>query len=151
MTFARKHSEWLEAKAARKEANLRANATPSRSLHTPTYEGATSGQAVDKDAPVRSEAYRRLVAALPCWECRAAPPSQAAHANFGKGMGMKTDDRTCWPACVTCHRSHDQGGMDRMVRRFIEELAGRDTRAAILAAGNWPKSLPTWTEDKNHE
>lgn len=48
----------------------------------------------------RSEAYRRLVASLPCAHCGLAGYSNACHADQGKGMGIKSDDRTCWPGCV---------------------------------------------------
>ena len=109
--------------------------------------GAVSGKAVEKDNPLRSEAYRRLVAAMPCANCAKPAPSQAAHANAGKGMATKTDDRTCWPACPSCHRDFDQGGMSRENRRVLEALYGQRTRAAILAAGTWPKNLPRWNEE----
>lgn len=68
------------------------------------------------------------------------------NANTGKGMGTKTDDRSCFPLCPSCHRHLDQGGMDRDMRREVEERAGIDTRAAIRAAGNWPKNLTKWEE-----
>lgn len=111
-----------------------------------SYAGAVAGIPAPKEAPVRSETYRRLVAAMPCWQCRAPAPSQAAHANFGKSLGMKTDDRTCFPMCPQCHAHHDQGGVPREIRRATELQAGRDTRAAIKAAGLWPKNLPEYQE-----
>ncbi|WP_258304996.1 hypothetical protein, partial [Escherichia coli] len=40
---------------------------------------------VAKEAPVRSEPYRRAVASLPCVICGVHGYSQAAHANTGKG------------------------------------------------------------------
>ena len=46
---------------------------------------------------IRSEYYRRYVAALPCIHCGLEGYSQAAHANnsiFGKGMGQKAHDCT---------------------------------------------------------
>jgi hypothetical protein len=103
-----------------------------------------------KQEPVRSEAYRRLVAALPCAYCHRPGPSQAAHANEGKGMGIKTDDRTCFPMCGPgfhgsgCHSELDQGGLfkDKETRRGWERMAGVWTRARIQADGNWPKGLP---------
>ena len=49
---------------------------------------------VAKAAPVRSEPYRRAVATLPCAICGVHGYSQAAHANQGKGMGMKACDLT---------------------------------------------------------
>lgn len=115
-------------------------------LHRGTYAGATSGSSVDKERPVRSEAYRRLVAAMPCSMCGRTEQIQAAHANTGKGMALKTDDRTCFPLCADDHRAFDQGGMSRETRRVLESLFGRRTRAAISNAGLWPKNLPKWTE-----
>jgi hypothetical protein len=76
---------------------------------------------------VRSESYRRWVASLPCIACGYEGASQAAHANFGKGLGMKTSDLTCFPLCGPhgyhqgCHVVHDQCiGMTRDERRELE-------------------------------
>ena len=44
---------------------------------------------VHKAAPVRSEAYRRAVASLPCINCGVPGHSQCAHSNSGKGAGIK--------------------------------------------------------------
>lgn len=100
-----------------------------------------------KSAPVRSEAYRRLVAAMPCMSCQRHGPSQCAHADEGKGMSIKSDDRTCFPACVECHILIGASGMfSRDERRKIERLYGARTRAAILEAGDWPASVPLWSE-----
>lgn len=101
---------------------------------------------------VRSEAYRRLVAAMPCAACGCSP-CQAAHPNTGKGMAMKTDDRLCFPLCGPqpgrpgCHALFDQGAMfDKAARRAIEPAWGADTRRRILANNQWPKGLPLWSE-----
>jgi hypothetical protein len=62
----------------------------------------------------RSEKYRRYVASHDCFECGLSGHSQAAHANYGKGRGLKTDDSLCFPLCATlpmrvgCHDQHDQ-------------------------------------------
>ena len=53
-----------------------------------------------KESPVRSDEYLRLVAAMPCAMCGIEGYSQAAHADEGKGMGIKSDDRTCFPLCA---------------------------------------------------
>ena len=118
------------------------------------YAGTTTGKAVEKESPARSEAYRRLVAAMPCWMCHVEGHSQAAHADKGKGLSLKADDRTCFPACgphdglVGCHYTIGTSGtFTREERRAIEEQAGADTRAAILAAGTWPKNLPLWSNE----
>lgn len=67
-----------------------------------------------KEAPVRSESYRRWVASLPCAGCGVEGYSQAAHPNRGKGMAIKASDLLCFPLCcdrpgvVGCHTAHDQ-------------------------------------------
>jgi len=102
-----------------------------------------------KDAPVRSESYRRLVAMLPCAHCGVVGNSQAAHADFGKGAHIKSDDRTCYPACcerpgvVGCHSMIGaSGSMSRDQRRALEAQYAADTREIILLSGHWPKDLP---------
>ena len=153
MTFARNVQECRERRAAEREANLRHLATtPIRSLHRGSYEGETSGQRIDKENAVRSEAYRRLVAALPCKACGIPGYSQAAHPNTGKGAGLKTSDVDCFPLCGPrptgagivpgCHVEFDQGVMfTKAERRAIEPAWAADTRRAIKAAGLWPKGL----------
>lgn len=47
---------------------------------------------------------------LPCCECGASPPSQAAHSNFqehGKGKGIKASDEFTVALCWDCHRKFD--------------------------------------------
>ena len=109
--------------------------------------------AVPKDDAVVSEPYRRLVAALPCKVCGIAGISQAAHPNTGKGAGLKTDDRECFPLCcdqpgrVGCHPKFDQGALfTKAVRRELEPAWGADTRRTIKAHGLWPKGVPEWSE-----
>jgi len=73
--------------------------------------------AAPKFEPAKSEAYRRLVAAMPCIACGEVGRSQCAHSNFGKGMALKTDDRLCFPLCTVrtgvngCHEKFDQGAL----------------------------------------
>lgn len=121
--------------------HLRRNATMSPMA-------AAQHEAIAKAAPVRSEAYRRAVASLPCKVCGIEGHSQAAHPNNGKGAGMKTDDRLCFPLCADrpgvqgCHSKFDQGAMfDRDSRRMLEVDWGVDTRCAITNMGLWPKNL----------
>lgn len=104
---------------------------------------------VAKAAPVRSEAYRRLVASLPCAICGVPGFSQAAHSNTGKGMAMKACDLTCFPACGPrpgcpgCHAALDQGAMfTKAVRRELEPVWAADTQRRIKAMGLWPKGVP---------
>ena len=102
-----------------------------------------------KDAPVRSEAYRRLVAAMPCAMCGIEGYSQAAHADEGKGLGIKSDDRTCFPMCADrpesygCHTMIGRmGGLSQLMRRAFERDAGSKTRLAIHGNGQWPTGVP---------
>ncbi len=71
--------------------------------------------------PVRSEAYRRLVASLPCALCGIEGASQAAHPNFGKAKALKACDLLCFPACHEgangCHSAWDSY---RMGGRFAQ-------------------------------
>lgn len=113
---------------------------------------------VEKDEPVRSEAYRYLVAMLPCKLCGIAGYSQAAHPNTGKGAGIKTDDRLCFPLCTVhpdqdgnlvqgCHELFDQHALlPKIARRAIEPVWAADTRRQIIVMGLWPANLPVWSE-----
>ena len=45
-----------------------------------------------------------------------------------------------------CHYLFDQHQLfPRAERAAVEQQWGAETRAAILAAGLWPKNLPEWT------
>lgn len=150
MTWARRITEQAEREAQR-EQRFADRCTPSKTRGT--YAGGTSGAAVEKEEAVRSETYRRLVAAMPCKMCGIWGFSQAAHPNTGKGAGLKTDDRLCFPLCgprpdaAGCHALFDQGALyPKEVRRALEPAWGADTRRFILAAGTWPARLPRWEE-----
>jgi hypothetical protein len=103
---------------------------------------------IPKENVVRSEAYRRLVAAMPCIHCGLDGSSQAAHGDEGKGAHIKSSDLTCYPACtdgpgrVGCHSLI---GTLRIytaeVRRPMEEDFARRTRAASVASGKCPADL----------
>lgn len=80
--------------------------------------------------------YRMLVATLRCICCNAVGFSQAAHPNTGKGMGMKTDDRECFPLCTIggkdCHGGFDQRALfSKEKRRELEPLWAAQTRATL--------------------
>ena len=116
---------------------------------------AARAPARSKSTPLRSEAYRRAVAAMPCIHCGIAGHSQHAHANEGKGMGAKTDDRTGFPLCAArpgaegCHTAFDQyrllpGGRDAHVA--AGRAWGARTRAEVERAGKWPARLPRWQD-----
>ena len=118
---------------------------------TPRAVDAMPAAQVRKAAPVRSEAYRRAVASLPCVMCGIAGYSQAAHGSEGKGMGIKASDLTLFPACAPrpgiagCHAELDQGAkFSKAVRRELEPVWAADTRRKVQAMGLWPKNLPHW-------
>lgn len=109
----------------------------------------TAAAPTPKAAPVRSEAYRRAVATLPCAICGVYGYSQAAHANTGKGMGLKACDLTCFPACGPrpgeqgCHAALDQGALFlKAVRRTLEPAWAADTQRKIHAMDLWPTGIP---------
>lgn len=64
--------------------------------------------------PIRSEAYRRLVAQLPCCNCGKEGRSQTAHQNENKAKGRKVCDFNSMPLCadepgmIGCHTAFDQ-------------------------------------------
>src|ERR1035437_8530602 len=100
-----------------------------------------------KQSQVRSEPYRRLVAALPCINCGIDGYSQAAHPP-PTGKGIKEDDRECFPLCCTrpditgCHTDFDQYRLvpkDDM--RITASHWADETKSTIIADGKWPKNL----------
>ena len=106
------------------------------------WQNAGEVVAVPKAKPMRSEAYRRLIAKLPCWFCGIHGFSQAAHADQGKGMSIKSSDLTCYPLCgphgieTGCHNRIGTAGMyDKMSRRALEEKAASDARAELVRRG----------------
>ena len=103
---------------------------------------------IPKAQPVRSEAYRRAVASLPCCICGIAGQSQAAHGSGAgtavcKGMGLKSCDLTCFPACaLRCHPALDQAALfSKAARHQLEPVWAADTQRKIQAMGKWPKGL----------
>ena len=101
-----------------------------------------------KDLPIRSQAYLRLVAQLPCKHCGICGYSQAAHANTGKGMGIKACDLQTFPLCADrpgqrgCHTLFDQGALfNKEARRLVEPAWVADTQRQIHAMGDWPKKF----------
>jgi len=107
-----------------------------------------------KEPPLRSEKYRRAVAALPCIRCGVEGYSQAAHADQGKAMQFKSDDRTCYPACASrpgVRGCHDiigaSGAIPQAMRRELEKEYAASTRKTLHALGKWPKDVPAFEED----
>lgn len=118
-------------------------------FRAPAQVSTAPAAQVNKDDPVRNEAYRRAVASLPCVMCGIAGYSQAAHGSEGKGMGIKASDLTLFPACAPrpgiagCHAELDQGAkFSKAVRRELEPVWAADTRRKVQALGLWPKNLP---------
>jgi hypothetical protein len=111
-----------------------------------------------KENAARSEEYRRLVAALPCYHCGVVGHSQAAHPP-PTGKGIKESDLECFPLCTLrkqgrkivegCHKPFDNYELIPKARMpaFIRK-AVRSTQEQILAAGDWPKKLakPAWSK-----
>jgi len=105
---------------------------------------------IPKTEPVRSEAYRRLVAALPCAHCGIEGLSQHAHTNAGKAKGRKACDLDAMPLCadspgrVGCHSRFDRyelmpGGREAHIEQGRLWIA--QTRDTITDAGLLPKAL----------
>lgn len=103
-----------------------------------------------KESAVRSEAYRRLVAARPCKNCGRQKASQAAHVP-PNGKAIKQDDLETFPLCADgprrrgCHSKFDQYELfphDLAVKQGRKWAA--ETRREIEAEGLWPKNLPKW-------
>lgn len=91
-----------------------------------------------KEMPYRSEAYRRLVAALPCAHCQRSGPSQCAHGDKGKGLAIKASDLTCFPLCADspgrrgCHSLIGASGtFSREQRRILEATYAAQTRKTL--------------------
>ena len=89
-----------------------------------------------KESAFRSERWRRAVASLPCVVCFRDGPSQAAHRNFGKSMGMKTDDCFTAALCQACHSEIDSGAhLSRQERRDRMDAAILMTIRAMAIGG----------------
>lgn len=100
-----------------------------------------------KEKALQHQGYMNLVRAMPCARCGHRPRSQFCHSDMDKGMGIKTDCRRGWPGCAECHWFVGTSGtLPREERRALEDTYAAQTRAAILAAGTWPKRLPLWSE-----
>ena len=112
-----------------------------------TYAGRTTLVLVPKENVIQHSGYMNVVRALPCMHCGRPPRSDFAHADQGKGIGIKTDSRRGFPLCRTCHHLiGSTGALGREERRRLETEYGARTRAQIEADGTWPARLPRWTE-----
>ena len=124
-----------------------ARAWPGVQSFAPVVRCDDMQQQQPKEKPVRSKAYRELVAAMPCKACGIQGYSQAAHLP-PDGKGIKQDDRMIFALCCArvgitgCHADYDQ------YRMFSHEVAmtvgmawAVDTQRQIDAEGKWPKSI----------
>ncbi len=91
-----------------------------------------------KHPPARDKAYLRRVAALPCAHCDRPGPSQAAHADEGKGFAIKASDYETFPLCADgpgrrgCHSLIGASGtFTREQRRALEREYVARTRAML--------------------
>ncbi len=94
---------------------------------------------IEKLNYLRSPRHKRLVAALPCVNCGLEGMTQAAHTNFGKGLGIKACDSQLMALCCSCHTAHDQGGIfGSKFNRWKAEAEMVDaTRAELIARNQW--------------
>ena len=85
---------------------------------------------------VRSYAWLSCVRQMPrCVRC-GAPGVEAAHRDFGKGMGMKTDDVATAALCALCHYLlGTDGNMPREERRAEMDKAIVDTIIELARTG----------------
>lgn len=91
---------------------------------------------IPKPTTFRSERLRRAIATLPCMDCGRSGSTQAAHANMGKGVGLKSSDARVAALCTTCHSSLDQGGtMNKLDRRAYEDEMILRTYVALMESG----------------
>lgn len=87
---------------------------------------------------LRDKSYRMAVASLPCFNCGVVGYSQAAHADFRKGMAIKSSDATAYPLCADrpgvqgCHSLIGAGAaMSRDARREFELAGAEWTRVKL--------------------
>jgi hypothetical protein len=91
---------------------------------------------IPKPQTYRSEKLRRAVSTLACVCCGREGMTQAAHANQGKGMGIRASDALLAALCTECHAGLDQGGfMLKGERRAFEMEMIAKTYVALIEAG----------------
>ena len=100
------------------------------------------GSMIRKEKPLRSEKHRRVIASMSCCMCGMDGYTQAAHANFGKGMGQKACDSLTFPLCHWCHQFLDQGGkLLKDDRRLLEISYVNSTRDLLIRRHQWPDAI----------
>lgn len=125
-------------------------------VRRPSYSCSVVVATVPKEHAVRSEPYRRLVAAGSCKAC-GWYQCQAAHVP-PDGKSIKQDDRFTFPLCIPhpnaqgdlvdgCHIDYDQYRMFPRADAVAQGLEwARQIRQEIIAAGLWPPRLPMLEE-----
>lgn len=85
---------------------------------------------------VRDGAWLDCVREIPrCVRCEAAGV-EAAHRDYGKGIGMKTDDAATAALCAACHYWLGNGGdMSRDARRAEMDTLIVETLIKLVRAG----------------
>ena len=151
MTWARPSLPDRETRLAERAQRNAAQAQTCIPRRAAVIGGGTAGP-VPKECASQHAGYQDAVRDLGyCMLCRRHCRPQFAHADQGKGQGIKTDVRRGWPGCGPgawgpgCHWIVGMSGQyTKEERRALEEDLGRRTRAAVLAAGTWPKRLEQW-------
>jgi hypothetical protein len=122
----------------------------------PAPKSDKSMLALPKENASQSGAYMAAVRKLACRRCTYQPPvgqprNQFAHADQGKGKGIKTDVREGASLCGPhdgqpgCHwLVGTSGQIPKEERRLLEKSYAASTRAEINRLGLWPKKLPKW-------
>lgn len=138
MTFARNKAESTE-RAAEREAQKARNRSVNVNAHRNIgrYGGEVRPAAAQpKPQPVRNADWLAAVRSIESCVLCGRNGTQAAHRNWGKGLGTKADDCACAALCPECHRDIDQGaGMTREQRRSEMDRAIVLTLIALVSAG----------------
>jgi hypothetical protein len=120
-----------------------------RPARSATASDMSPAPASEKQRPVRSPAYLRAVASLPCCNCDRDGASQAAHLNRGKGMAIKASDNHTFPLCATvggkqgCHEMYDQYKLgDKHASAEMGQAWAQQTYNTIKRAGQLPMNVP---------
>lgn len=82
--------------------------------------------------------YKRRVRALRCAACGCAPPCEANHVTFGRGVGQRSSDFKTFPLCTQCHREWTDHagrfrGWSKARRRLWQEDMARAVHELIQA------------------
>lgn len=85
-----------------------------------------------------ADEYKRRVRALHCAACGTAPPCEANHVTFGRGVGQRASDFHTFPLCTQCHREWTDHsgrfrGQSKARRRLWEEDMARAVHELIRA------------------